>query len=140
MIKRWSSKWFLVLFLLLVAALGVAAAGRLSVQAVQAAPVTRWLKKPPGWTPFSIRRLPALILVEMGLGIVIALLVGALTTLPPASDMLYTIAPESQPDAMTAQVDDLYVNLAIKPNRPGPISSTSFPPAAAARPRPRCCA
>ena len=37
MIKRWSSKWFLVLFLLLVAALGVAAAGRLSVQAVQAA-------------------------------------------------------------------------------------------------------
>ena len=109
----------------------------LSLHPALSAPVARWLKKPPGWTPFSIRRLPALILVEMGLGIVIALLVGALTTLPPASDMLYTIAPESQPDAMTAQVDDLYVNLAIKPNRPGPniiniLSSSSRRPAPAA--------
>lgn len=108
----------------------------LSLHPALSAPLARWLKKPPGWTPFSIRRLPALILVEMGLGIVIALLVGALTTLPPASDMLYTIAPENQPEAMTAQVDDLYVSLAIKPNRPGAniiniLSSSSRRPAPA---------
>jgi putative copper export protein len=108
----------------------------LSLHPALSAPLARWLKKPPGWTPFSIRRLPALILVEMGLGIVIALLAGALTTLPPANDVLYSIAPEAQPDAMTAQVDDLYVNLSIKPNRPGSniiniLSSSSRRPAPA---------
>jgi hypothetical protein len=38
MVERWSYKWLVVLLLLLVAALGVLAMGRHSVQAVQSAP------------------------------------------------------------------------------------------------------
>jgi len=91
----------------------------LSLHPALSAPLGRWLKKPPGWTPFAVRRLPGLILVEMGLGIVIVLLAGALTSLAPADAVKYSIAPEAQPAQLVAQVDDLVVTLAVKPNRPG---------------------
>jgi methionine-rich copper-binding protein CopC/putative copper export protein len=108
----------------------------LSLHPALSAPLARWLKKPVGWTPISLRRLPAMVLAEMGLGIGIALLVGALTTLPPAGDVQYTISPTAQPDSLTRQVDDLYIDLSIKPNRPGQniitvLSSSSRRPAPA---------
>ena len=108
----------------------------LSLHPALSAPLARWLKKPAGWTPVSVRRLPALVLAEMGLGIGVALLVGALTTLPPAGDVQYAISPASQPDSLARQVDDLYVDLSIKPNRPGQniltvLSSSSRRPAPA---------
>ena len=87
----------------------------LSLHPALAPPLGRWLKKPPGWTP----RLPGLIGVEMGLGIAVVLLAGALTSLAPADQVKYSIAPEAQPAQLVAQVDDLVVTLAVKPNRPG---------------------
>jgi len=118
----------------------------LSLHQALSRPLARLLKKPAGWTPISLSRsddrdasrsrLPALVLVEMGLGIGIALAAGALTTLAPATDLQYTIAPASQPDSLTKQVDDLSVDLSIQPNLPGQnlvnlLSSSSRRPAPA---------
>ncbi len=81
--------------------------------------LARWLKKPPGWTPFGLRRLPQRILAEASLGVSVVLVAGILTSLPPASEPQYAVSPSSQPDQMAANANDLYVSLSIRPNRPG---------------------
>ena len=84
-----------------------------------AAPLARILKKPPGWTPFRLEHFPWLVLTEVIFGLVILLTVGVLTTLPPARDLAYTVSPEAQPQDVLEPINDLFVTLAIKPNRPG---------------------
>jgi copper transport protein len=84
-----------------------------------AAPLARLLKKPDGWTPLNINRFPVLVLVETILGLLVVLLAGALTSIPPARSVAYTIDPKGQPDSLSTYVNDLIVTLSIKPNRPG---------------------
>ncbi len=111
-------------------------ANSLSLHPSLSARLGRWLKKPPGWTPFGLRRLPQRILAEASLGVGLALLAGILTSLPPASEPQFAVSPDSQPDQLAAQVNDLYVALSVKPNRPGQnildilVASTSRPDAA----------
>jgi len=85
-----------------------------------AAPFGRLFKKPVGWIPFGDRRLPSFIITEAFLGVMIALVVGGLTTMAPASDIQYAISPGQQPDRMIAVVSDLIIGLSIKPDHPGP--------------------
>jgi copper transport protein len=104
---------------LMLAAGLVGLANTLSLHPRLSAPLGRWLKKPPGWTPFGLRRLPQRVLAEASLGVAVALLAGILTSLPPASEPQYAVSPSSQPDQMVANANDLYIGLAIRPNRPG---------------------
>jgi copper transport protein len=78
-----------------------------------------WLGKPPGWTPVRMSRFPKLVLTESLVGVVIVLTVGILTTFPPARDPKYTIAIGDQTDDVMQAVNDIFVTLSIKPNRPG---------------------
>ncbi len=91
----------------------------LSLHPGLAAPLARWLKKPPRWTPFGLRRLPQRILAEASLGVAVALLAGILTSLPPASEPQYAVSPSNQPAQMNASANDLYIGLSVRPNRPG---------------------
>jgi copper transport protein len=100
------------------------------------APVARLLKKPEGWMPFKISQFPGLLMAEAGLGLLVVLLAGLLTSLPPARDLIYTISVDEQVDQANATINDIYVKFAIKPNRPGTnlvnvvvLSSRRPPPA-----------
>ncbi|HLE15838.1 MAG TPA: copper resistance protein CopC [Anaerolineales bacterium] len=84
-----------------------------------ARPLGRALRQPPGWTPFSLSRLPALILVEVALGSLVLLIAGIITASQPARSLEMIAASQGQPDSLTEQVDDLLVTFSAKPNLPG---------------------
>lgn len=71
----------------------------------------------PAWLDFS--RFPKTVLAEASLGILVILFAGILTTLPPARGPEYILPKNSQIDPMVATVNDLVINLSIKPNQPG---------------------
>jgi hypothetical protein len=58
-------------------------------------------------------------MVEAGLGLLIFLLAGVLTSAPPARGPEFAPAPEHPIDSLTGSVDDLLVNFSAKPNLPG---------------------
>ncbi|MBE2221342.1 MAG: copper resistance protein CopC/CopD [Anaerolineae bacterium] len=85
-----------------------------------AAPLARLLRQPQGWTPLSLTRLPQLVLVEVGLGVLVIMAVGLVTATATAQ------GPEFIPfdrdvllDSLTASVDDMLVSFSAKPNTPG---------------------
>ncbi|MFQ6020328.1 MAG: copper resistance CopC/CopD family protein, partial [Dehalococcoidia bacterium] len=85
-----------------------------------AAPLARLLRRPAGWTPLNLRRLPALVLAEAGLGLLIFLAAGLITSVAPAR------GPEFEPPAtaevpsfLSQPVDDLTLTLSARPNKPG---------------------
>lgn len=85
-----------------------------------AAPLAKLLGRPAGWTPLSLRRLPQLVLVEMGLGIVILLFVGLVTSAANPQGPEFTPFNEESVLGTVAQpVDDLLISFSAKPNRPG---------------------
>ncbi len=51
-----------------------------------AAPIGRLIGRPPGWRPLNLRRLPLLILIEAGLGVLVLLAASIITSAPPARD------------------------------------------------------
>jgi copper transport protein len=101
-----------------------------------AAPLRRVLHKPAGWTAVSMQRFPLLVLLEVSLGLVIVGLVGFLTSQPPAENIAYALSPDDQPADVFQLVNDLFVTLTIKPNRPGTnvilinVANTRRPPPA----------
>jgi hypothetical protein len=107
-----------VILMLLAGLFGLA--NSLMLHPALAAPLGRLLKKPAGWAPLGARRLPAFIITEAVLGLLIALVVGGLTTMAPASGVQYSISPGDQPDQLTVQVKDMIIGLSVKPDRPGP--------------------
>ncbi len=84
-----------------------------------AAPLARWLHRPPGWTPLPLCRLPALLLAEAGVGLVVLLVTGLVTAAPPARGAEFEVAAEEIPAMLDQMADDMLVTFSAKPNRPG---------------------
>ncbi len=91
-----------------------------------AKPMARLLRRPEGWTPFSLQQLPKLLMAEVGLGLLVFLLTSMVTASPTPRGVEYTIVPEEVPDALTETVDDMVITLFAKPNRPGQNVFTIF--------------
>jgi len=91
-----------------------------------AAPLAQALRRPPGWTPLSLGRLPTLVLAEAGLGLLVLLLTGLVTAAPTPRGPEFTVAPEDVPTALSQSVDDVVITLSVKPNRPGQNVFTVF--------------
>jgi copper transport protein len=84
-----------------------------------ARPLARLLKKPIGWTPISKRRFARLVTVEATLAAIVLLATGVLTSAPTASGSEFAPGNRQPVAAMSAEVDDIVVTVAVKPNRPG---------------------
>ncbi len=85
-----------------------------------AAPLGKLLKRSPGWIPLSPRRLPQLVLVEMGLGILVILFVGLVTSAPnPNGPEFMPFDQGSVLGTVSEPVDDMLISFSAKPNRPG---------------------
>jgi copper transport protein len=83
------------------------------------APCARLLRRPEGWTPLSLRRLPLLMASEAGLGLLLFLAAGLLTASPPARGPEFSVVASDLPESMAQRVDDLLVTFLVKPNKPG---------------------
>jgi len=82
------------------------------------APLARLLRKPPGWTPLSLRHLPRLIITEVGLGLLVLLLAGLVTAAPaPRGDSFSRV--ENAPSSFSQTVGDMVIGLAVNPNQAG---------------------
>ncbi len=84
-----------------------------------AALLASWLRRPPSWTPVPLHRLPALLLAEAGLGLLVLLVTGLVTAAPPARGAEFEVAAEEIPTLLSQTVDDLLITFSAKPNRPG---------------------
>ncbi len=84
-----------------------------------AAPLAQLLRRPPGWTPLSIERLPLLVLTEASLGLLILLATSLITAAPTARGPQFEMLPDEIPTALSQSVDDLVITFSAKPNRPG---------------------
>lgn len=91
-----------------------------------AAPLAWLLRRPVGWTPWPVRKLPTLVLIEVSLGLFVFLITGLVTAAPAPRGPEYTVAPEEVPTALSQTVDDVVVTLLVKPNRPGQNVFTVF--------------
>lgn len=84
------------------------------------APLAARLRRPPGWRPVSLQRLPLLIGVELATAMLVLLATGLLTSSPPPNGPEF--APPQGPAGSTSavrQIDDLNIVFQAKPNRPG---------------------
>jgi copper transport protein len=95
----------------------------------------RLLRRQAGWTPFLLRQMPRLLLIELGLGIVVLLLTGLITATAAPRGIEYTVVAEDAPDALSAIIDDVVMTLYAKPNHPGQNVFTIFA-ASSRRPAP----
>ena len=91
-----------------------------------AAPLAWLLRRPAGWTPLPLRRLPTVVFAEAGLGLLVFLITGLVTAAPAPRGPEYTVAPEEVPTALSQTVDDVVVTMLVKPNRPGQNVFTVF--------------
>ena len=109
--------------------LAVGACGLLNAMLLHprvAAPLAWLLRRPPGWTPCSLARLPALLCGEAGLALLVLLATSVVTATPAPRGPEFTIAPADIPTALSHAVGDVVVSLAVQPNRPGPNALTVF--------------
>jgi copper transport protein len=102
------------------------------------APLARVLRRPAGWTPLALKRLPALVMAEVAVGVLVLLATGTMVSSPPANGPEFA-PPTPAPPLATAPsqlVGDLLVTFNAKPNRPGQnvtlmqVVSTRRPPPA----------
>jgi hypothetical protein len=83
--------------------------------------LARLLRRPAGWKPIGRKRLPLVLLVEAGLlGMVIAAS-SVITSAPPprGPEFLPPAQIAKPPSTLALPVDDMLINLTIKPNKPG---------------------
>jgi copper transport protein len=85
-----------------------------------AAPLTRLLGRPRGWTPVPARRLRTLLLAETGLGLAVLATAGFLAAAVPARGPEFAPAPDAAATFRSQTVDDLLVSVSVKPALPGP--------------------
>ncbi len=83
------------------------------------APLARMLKKPAGWSPIHISQFARFVMIEAALGLGVVIFVGVLTALPPARGVEFLLPEKNQIDNMVEPVNDLVVDLSVKPNQPG---------------------
>lgn len=84
-----------------------------------AAPLARRLHRPTGWTPFSLNRLPQLVILEASLGLLVLGATAILTATPPARGPQFEVAAENIPSMLDQTSGDMLVTFSAKPNRPG---------------------
>lgn len=84
-----------------------------------ARPLGWLLQKPKEWTPLPLSRLPKLVLIESGLGLLILMAAGLVTAMPNARGPQYVTQYNHVVDSMAQEVDDLLISLSAKPNLPG---------------------
>ncbi len=85
-----------------------------------AAPLAKLLNRSKNWTPLSPHRLPQLVLVEMGLGVLVILFVGLVTSAPnPNGPEFMPFEQDSVLGTVSEPVDDMLISFSAKPNRPG---------------------
>lgn len=85
-----------------------------------AAPLARLLGRSKDWTPLSPRRLPQLVLVEIGLGALVILFVGLVTASPnPQGPEFMPFDEDRVLGIVSEPMDDLLISFSAKPNRPG---------------------
>lgn len=89
-------------------------------------PLARLWHRPVGWTPLSLRWLPALVIAEVSLGLIVLLLTGLVTAAPAPRNAEFSIAPENVRSSLSQRVDDLVITLSAQPNRPGQNVFTVF--------------
>ncbi len=102
------------------------------------APLARLLRRPAGWTPLSLRRLPALVLAESAVGLLIFLATGVLASSTPANGPEFSPIPPVVPPvtAPSQLIGDLLITFEAKPNTPGQnimllqVADTRRPPPA----------
>ncbi len=98
-------------------------------------PLARALRRPKGWTPLSINRLPQLIIAEASLGLLVLLVTSVVTAAPTAQGLAFAPTEET-PSTLNQFVDDMVIGLTINPNKPGQnvftvrASTTRRPPPA----------
>lgn len=100
-----------------------------------ARPLGRLLGKAPGWTPLSVRQLPAMVGCELSLAAVALIATSLMTASPAPRGPEYTIDARRVPTELSRRVDDVVMTLLVKPNRPGQNVFTVFT-ASAHRPPP----
>ena len=83
-----------------------------------AAPLARLLRKPAGWTPLSLRQFPRLVVAELAVGLLVLLLAGMITAAPTARGAAYAAASDA-PSTRSQTIDDMFITLAVNPNRAG---------------------
>ncbi|MCA9942235.1 MAG: copper resistance protein CopC [Anaerolineales bacterium] len=83
-----------------------------------AAPIAKILRKPKGWTPVPLQQMPRLVFLEATLGMSVFVLTSFLTAAPTARGPQFLPASEIATN-QNQQIDDVLVNLSIKPNHPG---------------------
>ena len=85
------------------------------------APLARLLRRPRGWTPLSLKRLPGLVVAELAVGGLVLLVTGTLVSSPPANGPEFAPATPAPPPvtAPSQLVNDLLVTFEARPNRPG---------------------
>ena len=85
-----------------------------------AAPLAKLLRRPAGWTPLSLQRLPQLVLAEMSLGLLVILFVGLVTSAPnPNGPEFAPFDEDAVLGMVSTTVEDLLISFSAKPNRPG---------------------
>ena len=99
-----------------------------------ARPLARALRRPHGWVPLELRRLPLLVAAEASIGLTVFLAAGLLSSTPPARGGS-AAEPGPAPTMRTQSVGDLLVSLTTKPNRPG-VNAFSVRAASSRRPAP----
>lgn len=105
-----------------------------------AAPLARLLKRPAGWTPLSLKRLPALVMAEVSVGLLVVLATGLITASPQANGPEFGPGLANLPTSLSKTAGDMVVTFSAKPNRPGQnlfsiraVSTRRPPPAAVMR-------
>ena len=109
----------LILKFLLVLAMGLIGAMNASLlHPLLRTPLARLLRRPEQWFPLRLQTLPLLLRLEFIAGLLVLLLAGLLTAAPTAHGPSFLPRAEI-PDSLSGTSDDIVVNLAVKPNRPG---------------------
>ncbi len=83
------------------------------------APVWRLLRRPEGWTPLPLQRMPLVTMAESSVGLAVLFIVGYLVATPTVNGPEYRYAGYQQPNPLTQAAGDLAVTLAVQPNTAG---------------------
>jgi copper transport protein len=83
------------------------------------APLWRLLRRPAGWTPLALSRMPVVTVAEASIGVVVLFIVGYLVANPTANGPEYRYAGSQQPSPVTQTAGDLSISFSAQPNMPG---------------------
>jgi copper transport protein len=107
-----------VALVLMIGAIGLLNAAALHPRL--SAPLARLRRLPADSTPLSLKYLPALVIVESAMGMIVLLATGALTSAAPPHGSEFVPQPAASALSFRSQeVDDLLITFQAEPNLPG---------------------